>query len=773
MSSMTGRLPLQRGALRSAFAAWPERILNAPRRTLAFALLPFLLFVLGMTAVRKDPSVDAFVTVDNPAAVARDEARELFGIEDPVVVVFAMPEGESAFQAPLLSAVAEFARRGAELQGVDGKIISIASERAILASDDRIDAPLIVDGGAVDPERAYELFKATPPLAGALVSHREDALLAIVPVEDPNRAELLVDELRNLARTIAPEGVAVHLGGVATMNARLSNKVSEDTVIFLPAALLVVALFLYLALRRWRAIIAPLAVVALAAVAAVGSIGLASSSYFLITTALPVVVMAIAVADSIHLTLAYQRERTLDPGGDCKTAMAEALRTTWKPIVLTTVTTALGFLGLAWASPVKPIADFGLFAAIGTLAACFLSLTFLPICQSRLADPKRGVARPAIIDPFLALLARQCVTYPRTAIALSSIVLVIAGIGASRVEFDYDRRNYFLAGDPVLDADTILSERFYGANILDVVVDTDEEEGALTVDALQNVAELSDRFEALSGVRNVRSYADNLGLIHERLTGAPAGEMPTKPGAAAQYMMLYEASGDPEDFDDELDFLRQQILLRASIATGVYTETAPIIAELSKVVGDWQEETGYTAKVSGRIAVNDGWMSELRASHAKTIGAALLFVALATTFFVGGVRWGLLAMLPVVLGVSMLYGAMGLFGIDLAPATSMCAAIAAGLGVDFGIHLITDLRRSVGENLSLRAVVSGHYTTVMRACLFSAASLGAGFCVVALSQTPVLQWFGLLIAFAAFGSAFGALVLIPAITSLIAPRSFA
>jgi predicted RND superfamily exporter protein len=688
-----------------------------------------------------------------------------------VVVVFAMPEGVSAFQAPVLSALAEFTRRAEDVEGVDGKIVSIASERAILANARSIEAPLIVDEGSIDPARALNLFRATPPLAGVLVSHREDALLAIVPVEDPNRAEALVEELKSLARTIAPEGVAVEFGGVATMNARLSDKVSADTKVFLPAALLTVALFLFVALRRWMAIIAPLVVVALSAVAAVGSIGLAGSSYFLITTALPVVVMAIAVADSIHLTLAYQRYLTMAPEGARRDAMAAAIEATWKPIVLTTMTTALGFAGLAWASPVKPIADFGLFAAIGTLAACVLSLTFLPVCQIALADPRRSEARPALIDPFLALLARQCVAHPRTAIALSGVVLVIAGFGASQVEFDYDRRNYFLAGDPVLVADDVLNSRFFGGNILDVMVDTGAEEGALTVDALRHVSDLAARFEAMEGVRNVRSYADSLGLIHERLTDAPAGSMPTRPGAPAQYMMLYEASGDPADFDDELDFLRQRALLRASTSTGVFTETTPILDELSGIVADWQEETGYTAKISGRIAVNDGWMSELRQSHAKTIGAALLFVAIATAFFVGGIRWGALAMIPVVLGVTMLYGAMGLFGIDLAPATSMCAAIAAGLGVDFGIHLITDLRRSLGDGQSLRAVVSGNYTTVMRACLFSAVSLGAGFSVVALSQTPVLQWFGLLIAFAALGSLFGALVLIPALTSLLMPRS--
>ncbi len=749
---------------------WPTFsgvVVGLPWLTALVGLLPVAFFAIGLGWLERDPSVDAFVSHDHPAWQARELARETFGLEDPAIVVFAQEPGTSAFNPQTLAAVDRFTDEVATLDGVEPGVISVGSEKAILATAaGDLEAPEIIDPDAIDPAASLALYRQMPALARTLVSDKEDALMVIVPVSDPNRAEEVTAAMGDLARELAPPGVTVHMSGVATMNARLAEHIAGDTKVFLPAAFVVISLFLLLALRRGQAIIGPIVVVIGSAASAVGAIGLIGSKYYLITTALPVVVMAIAVADSIHLTLAYQRTRAQDPHGTRAQAMEAAIDKVALPIILTSVTTALGFVGLAIGSPMKPIADFGLVGAVGVMVACLLSLSVLPLIQLRLADLPPAVANAPLLDNLLSRIARWSALRPALALALSAVVVGGALAAASQVEFDYERRNYFTAGDDVLVADDLLAERFSGGNILDVVIDSGEDEALLTADAVRPIVDLQRRLEAIPQIGKVTSYGDAIGLMHERLNNAPAGALPESRDAPAQYMFLYESSGDPEDFDAQLDFGRRYAMVRGYLENGEYSFTKPVIRQVDAIVRDWSRETGLKASLSGRMAVNDGWMDSLKASHPLTIGAAVLMVWLATFVLLRGIGPATVAMLPVLSGIVLLYAAMGLAGIDLAPATSMCAAIAAGLGVDFGIHLVQELRSKMARGEDLLAALSGNYVTVMRACFFSAVSLGAGFTVVALSETPVLRWFGLLIAFAALGSLFGALVLVPAIASV-------
>lgn len=749
---------------------WPTfsgLIVGLPWLTTLIGLLPVALFAAGLGWLERDPSVDAFVSHDHPAWQARELARETFGLEDPAIIVFAQEPGASAFNAATLAAVDRFTDDVANLDGVAPGVISIGSEKAILATAaGDLEAPEIVEPGAINPQASLALYRQMPALAQTLVSENEDALMVIVPVTDPNRAEEVTAAMGDLARALAPPGVSVHQSGVATMNARLAEHIAGDTRIFLPAAFVVIGLFLLLALRRAQAIIGPIVVVIGAALSAVGAIGLIGSKYYLITTALPVVVMAIAVADSIHLTLAYQRARAQDPQGTQAQAMGSAIDKVALPIILTSVTTALGFAGLAIGSPMKPIADFGLVGAVGVMVACLLSLTILPLIQMRLADLPPSVARAPLLDGVLSRIAQWSALRPGLALGLSAVIVGGALVAAAQVEFDYERRNYFTAGDDVLVADEVLAERFSGGNILDVIIDSGEDEALLTATAVRQIVDLQRRLDAIAQIGKVTSYGDSISLMHERLNNAPAGALPDRSDAPAQYMFLYESSGDPEDFDAQLDFGRRFAMVRSYLDNGEYSSTKPVIRQVSAIVSDWSEETGLKASLSGRMAVNDGWMDALKASHLFTIAASVLMVWIATWVLLRGFGPATVAMLPVFSAIVLLYAAMGFADIDLAPATSMCAAIAAGLGVDFGIHLVEELRSKMARGQDLIAALSGNYVTVMRACFFSAASLGAGFTVVALSETPVLRWFGLLIAFAALGSLFGALVLVPAIASI-------
>lgn len=751
-----------------------------PWTVLAICALATLIAGLGLAGVRKDPSVDAFVPENHPAALARDAAREVFGLEDPMIIGLVAADGASVFTPAALTALRDIARELADVEGVqaDG-LISVASENAISGRDGDLYVDPMLEDGPVTPATAalaWERLNAMPMLMGLLGSHEGDAVTLIAPVDDPNHAEEVYAEVRDIAERHAPEGVAAHVAGVAAMNARLADMVTRDTAILVPVTLITVVLILLAALRRPLALLGPAVLIAASVVIAVGLMGWTGARYYLISTALPVVVMSIAVADSVHVTTLYLRARAADPARDARAGVSWALRRTWLPVTMTSVTTAAGFVGLSLGAAMRPISEFGLFAAAGVVAAWAFSLTLLPALLivtdlKPSARAQKARAETHRLDAIMRAIAGLAIRRPRVAASAAALALLAAAGFAVHAEFDYHRANYFIDGEAVREADATLNARLDGLNFLDVTVAAPEPGGLMTPGALAAIDALASRIAGLDHVRKVSGIHDYIALMHQALTGAPAGELPSAARAPAQYMFLYEASAPPDDFAEEIDYEHQHALIRAQLDTDGYLATRPVVDALEEMVAAFRAETGLEAAVSGRVAVNDGWMSALAANHFRglALAAGLVFFAALAAF--RAILPALLAMLPVFAGALFVYAAMGASGVDIAPATSMTAAICTGLGVDFGIHLIAHARRRLGAGGGLAEALNGEYAVVARACFYSAAAFCIGMAVLMLSSAPPLRWFGLLVGAGVAGALACALFLIPLfVPLLVAPR---
>ncbi len=751
------------------------RLLGAPWLLLVLSLVPVGLLALGLADVRKDPSVDAFSPADHPAALTREKSKEIFGLEDPIVIAFAAPDGASIFTPAYLDAIDDFARKANQVPGVSrGRIVSPTDEAAIRGENGDLFVDAIWEGGGADDAAlAWTRIQSMPMLIGTLVSADGTAAMVIVPVERPDNA---LEETRALyalaAETAAASGLEVHLAGVATMNARLSEMVTSDTMRFVPGVFVIVIVTMWMALRRLTPLVGPLMVIAGSAIATIGAMGLMDSRYYLITTALPVVVVTIAVTDSIHLTFAYLRERRRAAGLSRRHALSHAMRRTALPITITSVTTALGFFGLSLGTAMVPISEFGLYAALGVIAAWLLSLSVLPalILLTQLEPVDGGPAQPGRLDAFLTGLSRMGVQRPVMTLSLFGVFCALLVTAGFRAEFDYQRKAYFQSGDDVRIADQLINERFDGGNFLDVLVSAPEEGGLVTSEAITKVAALQDRLERINGVRKVTSIADYVALMHERLHEEPSGRLPEARNAPAQYLLLYETSGDPGDFDEEIDYTYQTALIRAQLDSDSFQNTRGVVDEFIAVAEAWSSESELSAEVGGRIAVNDGWMTELANTHFVSLAMAFLFVTVGTVAMFRSVWLGVLAAFPMLSGIALVYAAMGMLGIDIAPATSMCAALATGLGVDFGVHLGKEIRSARRAGHSLEAAIGADYALVAKACVLSALSLSAGFMVVLMSEVPVLRWFGFLLAAATIGSLIGALFAVPALSALAQKR---
>ncbi|MEL7109788.1 MAG: MMPL family transporter [Pseudomonadota bacterium] len=768
----------QQGNMNQSRMLWLAPIMARPSFIIALTFLVIIGFAVGLSKVEKDPSVDAFVPGDHPAAINRDIARDIFGLEDPVIVGLVAPESETVFTPERLDALKRIDDAVRQIPGVEkNDVISLASQNAIRGDDGDLRVDPIVPAGplsASDATLAEERFQAMPMLSGLLASKDGRMATVIIPVDDPNQAQQTVIDIRETVAREAGDAFTVHVAGVAAMNARLAGMVDSDTRIFVPAAILTVLLILLVALRRLKALLGPLLVIAGSAAIAIGTMGWLGSHYYLITTALPVVIMAIAVADSLHISTYYLKARAQCASLSSRDAVVYAVTKAWLPVTLTSITTIAAFVGLSFGAAMRPISEFGLYAAVGVAAAWILSLTALPavlILTNLTPNMRRSEARTSIVDQIISGFTQFAFNRPAVAISAAIMITGVLGFAASHAEFDYERQRYFTKSDAVRTADIEINRQLGGVNFLDVVVTAPESGGLMRPAPLVEIAALRADMEELPYVEKVSGIDEYISLMHAALTGASNDTLPTAERAPAQYMFLYEASAPPGDFKQEIDFDHTRALIRAQLSTDSYSKTLSTVEALERLVDRWSDANGLEAEISGRVAVNDGWMTQLANNHFRGLGLAVALVLLTTVFVFRSLLYALLAIIPVLIGVLSVYATMGAFAIDIAPATSMTAAIATGLGIDFGIHLISLIRqrRRLGD-LGSNALDS-QYTLVARACFYSAVALGVALAVICISSAPPLRWFGFLVSVGAFGSLVGALLIIPAILSAVTMAS--
>ena len=246
--------------------------------------------------------------------------------------------------------------------------------------------------------------------------------------------------------------------------------------------------------------------------------------------------------------------------------------------------------------------------------------------------------------------------------------------------------------------------------------------------------------------------------------------LPTDNNLIAQYFLLYAASADPTDFEEEIDQEYRQALVRVVLNTGQYSKTKPVIDALKTYVGENFTASDLTATLSGRVTVDHYWIKPLATSHFFSVSISLVFVFGVSALLFRSVFAGLLTVMPVACAVIVVYAMMGGLGIWLEPATSMFAAIAIGLGVDFSIHTIDRLKYYCRElNMAFDDAVVKFYETTGRALFVNWACLFFGFEILLISELPTIFRFGMLTMATLAGGFLLSLVILPALYKVTEP----
>jgi predicted RND superfamily exporter protein len=146
----------------------------------------------------------------------------------------------------------------------------------------------------------------------------------------------------------------------------------------------------------------------------------------------------------------------------------------------------------------------------------------------------------------------------------------------------------------------------------------------------------------------------------------------------------------------------------------------------------------------------------------------MVFITIVMIVALRSLPLGLLSVIPNVVPIAAMLGAMGYLGISLNSFNSMIASIAIGIAVDDTIHILTGFKR-FSADLPIKAAIRETVAHEGAAILATSAVLFAGFCVLLLATFVPTRNFGGLTAVAIAFALVGDLIVLPGVLLLIWP----
>lgn len=634
-------------------------IVEHSKRVLAAIGIITLFSLVMLFRMSFNADVSKFITEGNETGEAWVALQEKYETGDPINVLVSAPEGRTLFEKDLLVAVAELRDRLAAVEGV-AQVGSIVPEVNPLTG-----APLTADQIALVPEQVITGLLDQNPLADLLVSEGgRHTLMLVVPEGDS------LDVAQAVNGVTAPDGLELTLSGNPVIFASILDKMSWFLIVIPPVIVLLLLAVFYANVGDRKLTIFAVFPALFGSVWTFGFIFSLGREVDIVTILVPIFVIVMGSADGLHFVTHYQEQ--VDRTDDEVDRVASTLRQVGVPMILTTISTAAGFLSLIFTG-VAPIAQLGSFTAIGIVFAGIISFFSLPALLSRIhVEPKHHTA---LLGPRLTSAVKQLTGRRWVAVVLAGGLIAFSAVFVPQLEVDGDQLIYFKDDDPVRLGFEKTAELFGGATPLIGEYAFDRADGLA---GLAPVAELSREFEQLPGIRKVFSLADLQGAVPDaQLLGALSGETPLPLGRMASddglRFMVLPSQFETEDLQEWLDFADENEEIR--ILTGM-----PVI---------WDEVA--------RLVLRAQFIS-----LAVAYGLVTLMLALAYRKW----RQTVVSLVPLLLTSATLLGFIAASGIQLNLVTAVLSSIVIGVGIDYAIHFVAaiDFARTEGDGYVLRAI---------------------------------------------------------------------
>ncbi|MBX7081740.1 MAG: MMPL family transporter [Nannocystaceae bacterium] len=505
-----------------------------PWIVLAVYALVCLLASIGVLRLRHEDDVLVFLPERDPDVELFRDVGDRFGSMRVALVGVAVA-GEGDVLEPEVLRALTAATTALSREPLVERVTSLTNVTDVAVADAVTVVEPLVDRVPQDQAQHTALAQrvlSREQVVGALVSADLRATTLMVYLVPGASTEAAVERIRDVA-TAELGRWELHFAGAPFFAEAIYGGARRDVTRLSPVAGVLLVVVVLLSFREIVGVALTFATVAIAELAVLGTMGWIGERYTVLTSTLPVLLLATGSAYAVHVLGRYYLEREQHGPID---AIDVAIDVVLRPVTIAAWTTCAAFLSFL-VMDVAPMRAFGLEVALGTAACWLTALTLLPAVLALV--PRKPQREQLLPLGGLLLAAWRATEKHRVAVLVVTGVLAVGvALPMRRIEVRTEAQAFLDEGTDAWRAQQFFEERFGGARFVQILVEGDFGDAV----AQRRLAMIAERAGAEPGVTQVTSVTDPIAMMVDMLGGGR--RLPATPGQVAKTWLLLDGTPD-------------------------------------------------------------------------------------------------------------------------------------------------------------------------------------------------------------------------------------
>ncbi len=720
--------------------------IRSPIISLALVFIVTVVAMIGAQNLYFRGDYKVFFEPDNPQRLAFEEMQNIFNKSENVAFMI-VPEDGKVLKPATLELVVELTEQAWQLP-LSTRVESISNFQHTYDEDGDLVVEDLITQQPLSAEAINDIgdvLTNSPELYGRLISRSADVTVVDTTIQlpDGDQTQQVIEiaaaakEMKSMYEAKYP-GHEIYLTGMVVMNDAFAVAAQQDAETLIPLMFLLIFVAIALIVRSLWAAAFTIVVVLVSVAITIGITGWFGIYLSTATVNAPTMITTLAVADCIHIIVGVKYY--LSQGLGTKEAIQKSIDVNRKPIFITSITTAIGFIMLNF-SAVPVLAHLGNMTALGVMLACVFSLTILPSLLT-LRPLKPSTAIRNTVFKHWALVVN---THHRKLLPVSLIVIAGISLFATNNVLNDVAVKYFDERSTFRQAVQVNEEKLGGMSNIDFVIYTDTPYGITEPTFLQEIESFAEWLRAREEVNHVLSFTDTLKRLNKNMNGdnPEYAVIPTDGELASQYLLLYEMSLPfGLDLGNQIDIDKSALRVIAVIDNLGSRDITALEKEAKAYF--LNQTNGYRieaaspplmfAHIGERNMKNMVWGSVF----------ALVLISILILFALKSIKLGGISLITNLLPAAIGFGVWGLISGEINMALSVVISMTMGIIVDDTVHFLTKYQVAKSQDLSAADSVVYAFETVGMALTTTTVVLAMGFAVLASSSFVLNAHMGML-----------------------------
>jgi len=715
-----------------------------PKAILVFGLLVTLIFLAAFPGLKTDTDPVHMLNSSNPAVLLHNKVKKQFDIADIIAVGIQTNDNSSLFTPAKLALIKKITDEILKIKDIDNTeifnkidVMSISTIDDIIKNDkgELLVVPLMqkIPSTLKKANDILTKLNNNPMLGGKIASTHGNLVGIFMPLLEgkKSRSYYLSQKIQEIMKKNLTKNEKYYFAGLPVAETTFGNEMFVQMSVFAPMAGLVIFFLLFLFFNSIKVIVAPMVLSMMAVIWSMGALIYSGNVIHIMSSMIPIFIMPIAVLDSVHILSVLSVE--LGKGKSKIEALKEVMSELFTPMFYTSLTTVIGFISLS-TTGIPPVIVFGLTIAFGVFISFLLTIIFIPAYTMLLSDEtlkKFGAvsSKKSFVNLSAKVFEKLSWKYSKLITVIAVLIIGVSTIGIKKIIINDNPVRWFKPNHPLRIADIQMNNQLAGTYMSNLVFSFDEKND-LTINKEEEDDFSEEEVIDSITIRNpaVIKYIDNLGNYLKSLKSKDGklliggttsiadvlrkigkvafdkDSLPLTQKEISQYIFLFE-SGDLKKGRELWKLVlknnskmsqmwvhfksgdnQKMIYAEKMLNEYIKAHPAPVIKNNNG------EDIKLLVRWSGLMHINKVWQEEMVHGMGESLLGSFIIVFLMMIVLFRSISWATIAMLPLTITITLIYGSIGFVGKFYDMPIAVLSSLTLGLSIDFAIHFIEHAR---------------------------------------------------------------------------------